>query len=122
MIEKLEVKKLIENGLKECLSLASFAPVEKKANEAEEFVSTEELLTENENIFNVLEVANDSGAIRIVWNLDNKDFALEFSDDASANPDTGAKEPRGTFGKEGRRLVMRTRRARTARSFTAEAS
>ena len=40
----------------------------------------------------------------------------------SGNPDMGAKEPRGTSGKEGRRLVMRTRRARTARSFTAEAS
>ncbi len=88
MLNKLEVQKSIENGLKECLTLASFAPVVKKADETSEFISTEELLSTDENMFKVLEVANDAGAIRIIWNLDNKDFALEFSDDSQANPDS----------------------------------
>lgn len=85
MIEKNEVKKLIESGLKECLDLAGFSPV---VRTSEEQVSAEELLPENENNFKVLEVANNTGAVRVMWNLDTKDFGLEFSDDVEANPDT----------------------------------
>ncbi|MBR5273087.1 MAG: hypothetical protein IKU25_06830 [Clostridia bacterium] len=88
MLDKIEVQKLIENGLKECLSLASLTTVVKAPDEIAEFVSTDELFTESANIFKVLEVANESGAVRIVWNLDNKDFALEFSDDPQAKPDS----------------------------------
>lgn len=84
MIEKSEVKRLIESGLKECLDLAGFSPVVRTSSEQ---VSTEDLLTENENNFKVLEVANNAGAVRVMWNLDTKDFGLEFSDDPEANPD-----------------------------------
>lgn len=85
MMEKNEVKRLIEAGLKECLDLASFAPVVRASTEQ---ISAEELLPENENNFKVLEVANGSGAVRVMWNLDTKDFGLEFSNDPEADPDT----------------------------------
>lgn len=85
MIEKNEVKRLIESGLKECLDLASFSPVVRTSTEQ---VSTEELFTENENNFKILEAANAVGAVRVMWNLDTKDFGLEFSNDPEADPDS----------------------------------
>ncbi len=85
MIEKSEVKRLIEAGLKDTLELAAFSPIVRKADE---ITSTEELLTENDNNFKVLEVANTVGAVRVMWNLETKDFGLEFSDDPEADPDT----------------------------------
>lgn len=84
MIEKSEVKRLIESGLKECLDLAGFSPVVRTSTEQ---VSAEDLLPENENNFKILEVANNAGAVRVMWNLDTKDFGLEFSDDPEADPD-----------------------------------
>ena len=80
MIEKNEVKRLIESGLKECLELASFSPVVRN--------SDEEIIAENDSNFKILEVSNDVGAVRVMWDLNTKDFGLEFSDDPEANPDT----------------------------------
>ncbi|MBR5774341.1 MAG: hypothetical protein IKY44_05750, partial [Clostridia bacterium] len=80
-----EVKRLIEAGLKECLDLAAFVPVVRESGEK---LAAEDLIPENENNFKVLEVANEAGAIRVMWNLETKDFGLEFSDDPGADPDT----------------------------------
>lgn len=85
MIEKSEVKRLIESGLKESLDLAAFSPVVRTDSEQ---VSAEELLPESESNFKILEVANTAGAVRVMWNLETKDFGLEFSDDPGADPDT----------------------------------
>lgn len=80
MIEKSEVKRLIESGLKECLDLAAFSPVIRNTED--------EIIPEDDNNFKILEVANTVGAVRVMWDLNTKDFGLEFSDDPEADPST----------------------------------
>lgn len=87
-MDKNEVKRLIETGLKESLDLASFSPVVRTETDQ---VSAEDFLPESANNFKILEVANEAGAVRVMWNLDTKDFGLEFSTDPEADPDSFAR-------------------------------
>ena len=71
---------MIESGLKECLDLAAFSPVIRNTED--------EIIPEDDNNFKILEVANTVGAVRVMWDLNTKDFGLEFSDDPEADPST----------------------------------